>query len=198
MPIPRRPDTPEHSPTRVHFEESTTPSDHWQHQERERGRPLTPPVRASLDHHAQLSPDSAQPSPARETRPRANDTHERREDRHLWSHTSHTRESSLDYHAKLSPDYDTDYHCSCSPSLHSRRSEGPYDPYVPPAGAGASGATAAGGGKTAAIQAEIDATVDVMRENINKVAQRGERLDALQDKTGGSWMLGIRVGGQDD
>ena len=30
---------------------------------------------------------------------------------------------------------------------------------------------------------QIDDTVGVMRENINKVSQRGERLDSLQDKT---------------
>lgn len=30
---------------------------------------------------------------------------------------------------------------------------------------------------------QIDDTVGVMRDNINKVSQRGERLDALQDKT---------------
>ncbi len=30
---------------------------------------------------------------------------------------------------------------------------------------------------------QIDDTVGVMRENINKVSQRGERHDALQDKT---------------
>jgi len=30
---------------------------------------------------------------------------------------------------------------------------------------------------------EIDSTVGIMRENINKVSDRGERLDALQDKT---------------
>lgn len=34
------------------------------------------------------------------------------------------------------------------------------------------------------IQAQIDSTVDIMHENITKVAERGERLDALQDKTG--------------
>jgi vesicle-associated membrane protein 4 len=34
-----------------------------------------------------------------------------------------------------------------------------------------------------ALQAEVDATVRVMRENIDKVSQRGERLDSLQDKT---------------
>lgn len=32
-------------------------------------------------------------------------------------------------------------------------------------------------------QQQIDDTVGVMRENINKVSQRGERLDSLQDKT---------------
>ncbi|EOR04842.1 hypothetical protein E3P77_00330 [Wallemia ichthyophaga] len=50
-----------------------------------------------------------------------------------------------------------------------------------------SGANAANGGagnpKTAAIQAQIDDTVGIMRENITKVSERGERLDQLQDKT---------------
>ena len=41
-----------------------------------------------------------------------------------------------------------------------------------------------GNAKTAAIQAQIDDTVGIMRENITKVAERGERLDSLQDKTG--------------
>ena len=67
------------------------------------------------------------------------------------------------------------------------RSE-PYDPYLPrngtengqPPPAGPS----QGPNKTAAIQAQIDDTVGIMRENITKVAERGERLDALQDKTG--------------
>jgi hypothetical protein len=36
---------------------------------------------------------------------------------------------------------------------------------------------------SAALQAQIDDTIGVMRENINKVSQRGERLDSLQDKT---------------
>ncbi|GLB40991.1 putative synaptobrevin [Lyophyllum shimeji] len=40
-----------------------------------------------------------------------------------------------------------------------------------------------GNPKTAAIQAQIDDTVGIMRENITKVAERGERLDSLQDKT---------------
>jgi len=40
-----------------------------------------------------------------------------------------------------------------------------------------------GNAKTAAIQAQIDDTVGIMRDNIVKVAERGERLDSLQDKT---------------
>lgn len=62
------------------------------------------------------------------------------------------------------------------------RSE-PYDPYLP---RGGSSSNPPGGGnpKTAAIQAQIDDTVGIMRDNITKVAERGERLDQLQDKTG--------------
>ena len=37
--------------------------------------------------------------------------------------------------------------------------------------------------RTQQTQAEIDATVETMRQNINKVAERGARLDSLQDKT---------------
>ncbi|GAB7346638.1 hypothetical protein MBLNU459_g1773t2 [Dothideomycetes sp. NU459] len=33
------------------------------------------------------------------------------------------------------------------------------------------------------LNQEIDSTVNVMRNNINKVSERGERLDSLQDKT---------------
>lgn len=61
-----------------------------------------------------------------------------------------------------------------------------YDPYIPSGGAApaAGGAGAQPGNqRTAALQAQIDDTVGVMRENINKVSQRGERLDSLQDKT---------------
>jgi len=54
----------------------------------------------------------------------------------------------------------------------------PYDPYLP-----ANGNQQGGNARTAALQAQIDDTVGVMRENINKVSQRGERLDSLQDKT---------------
>jgi hypothetical protein len=67
------------------------------------------------------------------------------------------------------------------------RSE-PYDPYLPRGGSSSNPpAQSTGGGgnaKTAAIQAQIDDTVGIMRENITKVAERGERLDSLQDKTG--------------
>ncbi|KIW57127.1 hypothetical protein PV05_05723 [Exophiala xenobiotica] len=59
--------------------------------------------------------------------------------------------------------------------------EQPYDPYIPTGGQ--EGAQPAGNQRTAALQAQIDDTVGVMRENINKVSQRGERLDSLQDKT---------------
>ncbi|KAI9890683.1 MAG: hypothetical protein M1814_003752 [Vezdaea aestivalis] len=68
--------------------------------------------------------------------------------------------------------------------------EQPYDPYIPSAGQG--GAAGAGGSsqqpgtqRTAALQAQIDDTVDVMKENINKVSQRGERIDNIQHKTNG-------------
>ncbi|KAK2765033.1 SNAP receptor, synaptobrevin [Arachnomyces sp. PD_36] len=63
--------------------------------------------------------------------------------------------------------------------------EQPYDPYIPSnsGGSGDAGAQNGGNQRTAALQAQIDDTVGVMRENINKVSQRGERLDSLQDKT---------------
>jgi len=68
----------------------------------------------------------------------------------------------------------------------SSTSNPPYDPYIPTepaAGGAAGGQSAPGNQRTAALQAQIDDTVGVMRENINKVSQRGERLDSLQDKT---------------
>jgi Synaptobrevin len=72
------------------------------------------------------------------------------------------------------------------------RSE-PYDPYLPRGGAAgsSSGATRAAGGstQTAHIQKQIDETVSAMRDNIASVAERGERLDALQDKTGEYWVF---------
>lgn len=64
------------------------------------------------------------------------------------------------------------------------RGDAPYDPYIPAGGAPAGSAKPQEGNqRTAALQAQIDDTVGVMRENINKVSQRGERLDSLQDKT---------------
>ncbi|RKU45549.1 SNAP receptor, synaptobrevin [Coniochaeta pulveracea] len=60
--------------------------------------------------------------------------------------------------------------------------EAPYDPYIPSGQAGTT-QPSAGNARTQALQAQIDDTVGVMRDNINKVSQRGERLDALQDKT---------------
>ncbi|KAG5513830.1 hypothetical protein PMAC_000868 [Pneumocystis sp. 'macacae'] len=42
---------------------------------------------------------------------------------------------------------------------------------------------APGNPKAAIIQAQIDDTVGIMKENITKVAQRGDRLHSLQDKT---------------
>ncbi|KAF5381617.1 hypothetical protein D9615_005409 [Tricholomella constricta] len=62
----------------------------------------------------------------------------------------------------------------------------PYDPYVPRNGSSSNtnpAGSSQGNPKTAAIQAQIDDTVGIMRENITKVAERGERLDSLQDKT---------------
>jgi vesicle-associated membrane protein 4 len=63
-------------------------------------------------------------------------------------------------------------------------SSAPYDPYIPSGGSNAQSQGQAGGNnRTAALQAEIDSTVGIMRDNINKVSERGERLDSLQDKT---------------
>jgi len=61
----------------------------------------------------------------------------------------------------------------------------PYDPYIPSGGAAPAAGAAGGAGnsRTAALQAEIDSTVGIMRDNINKVSERGEHLDSLQDKT---------------
>ncbi|KAF2418987.1 synaptobrevin [Tothia fuscella] len=59
----------------------------------------------------------------------------------------------------------------------------PYDPYIPSGGAQTGGAGQGSNQRTAALQAEIDSTVGIMRDNINKVSERGERLDSLQDKT---------------
>lgn len=63
--------------------------------------------------------------------------------------------------------------------------ESGYDPYTPGGGHAAGGSSsAAGNNKTAHIQAQIDETVGVMRDNIQKVNERGENLNDLQGKTG--------------
>ncbi|KAI5476409.1 hypothetical protein MNV49_007787 [Pseudohyphozyma bogoriensis] len=84
---------------------------------------------------------------------------------------------------KLAPYKDNEF--GVSTSAFEDMSE-PYDPYIPGGNASTNptGApTASGNSKTAAIQAQIDDTVGIMRDNINKVAERGEHLNALQDKT---------------
>ncbi|KXN82931.1 hypothetical protein AN958_02014 [Leucoagaricus sp. SymC.cos] len=60
------------------------------------------------------------------------------------------------------------------------RSE-PYDPYLPRNGS--SSGTGQGNAKTAAIQAQIDDTIGIMKDNMDKVRERGENLESLQDKT---------------
>jgi vesicle-associated membrane protein 4 len=73
------------------------------------------------------------------------------------------------------------------------RSE-PYDPYLPRGGSSAgTGAQTGGNAKTAAIQRQIDDTVGIMRDNITKVAERGENLNSLQDKTGEYPQLDLSV-----
>lgn len=64
-----------------------------------------------------------------------------------------------------------------------RRSE-PYDPYIPNNQRGTDGAGGAGNQKTARVQQQVDEVVGIMQENIDKVMQRGERLDDLRGKTG--------------
>jgi len=54
-----------------------------------------------------------------------------------------------------------------------------YDPHIPKNSA----AGGEPGTKTQMIQQKIDETVGIMRDNITRVAERGERLDVLQDKT---------------
>ncbi|KXX76391.1 Synaptobrevin 1 [Madurella mycetomatis] len=56
----------------------------------------------------------------------------------------------------------------------------PYDPYIP---SGQGQGQGQGNSRTQQIQAQIDDTVGVMRENLSKVAERGEGLDSLQNKT---------------
>ena len=42
-----------------------------------------------------------------------------------------------------------------------------------------------GNNKAKDVQAQVDEVVGIMHENINKVMERGEKLDSLQTKTGG-------------
>lgn len=70
------------------------------------------------------------------------------------------------------------------------RSE-PYDPYLGAPAGPSQGIPKEGNTKTADIQRQIDDTVGIMRNNITKVAERGEALETLQDKTGTSriWLV---------
>ncbi|KAK4162036.1 putative synaptobrevin [Cladorrhinum sp. PSN259] len=58
----------------------------------------------------------------------------------------------------------------------------PYDPYIPAGGQGGA-SQGAGDARTDKLKRQIDETVDVMRKNVNKVAERGTNLDTLQNKT---------------
>lgn len=83
----------------------------------------------------------------------------------------------------LSLRYASIIHSTPSPNTHAHiMSAEPYDPYVPAGGAPAS--SGAGNTRTHEIQAQIDDTVGVMRQNLQRVAERGEGLDDLQGKTG--------------
>lgn len=64
------------------------------------------------------------------------------------------------------------------------RSE-PYDPYIPN-NSQRTADNAGGNNKTARVQQQVDEVVGIMQENIDKVMQRGERLDDLRGKTGKS------------
>lgn len=57
-------------------------------------------------------------------------------------------------------------------------SEQPYDPYIP----SNNGAQGNGQSRTAQIQAQIDDTIGIMRDNINKTTERGQNLNQLQNK----------------
>ncbi|KAH8705627.1 synaptobrevin-domain-containing protein [Talaromyces proteolyticus] len=63
--------------------------------------------------------------------------------------------------------------------------EPPYDPYIPAAGNGGAGGSSRQNGdqRTAEIQNQIDDTVRQMKNNMQDLSERGERLDSLQDKT---------------
>ncbi|KAJ2959094.1 hypothetical protein NQZ79_g5383 [Umbelopsis isabellina] len=70
--------------------------------------------------------------------------------------------------------------------FHQVKLSEPYDPYIPnsqrPGGANEA-AGGAGNAKTARVQQQVDEVVNIMQDNIDKVMQRGERLDDLRGKT---------------
>ncbi len=51
-------------------------------------------------------------------------------------------------------------------------------------GGGGGNNTNASADKTKKVQGEVDEVVGIMNNNINKVMERGEKLDSLQTKTG--------------
>ncbi|KAF7723321.1 hypothetical protein EC973_002118 [Apophysomyces ossiformis] len=59
----------------------------------------------------------------------------------------------------------------------------PYDPYIPNTQRGQNQARGGGNAKTQQVQKQVDEVVNIMQENIDKVMQRGERLDDLRGKT---------------
>ncbi|KAI4130862.1 MAG: hypothetical protein LQ341_006421 [Variospora aurantia] len=64
--------------------------------------------------------------------------------------------------------------------------EQPYDPYIP-SGRGTPGPSAqhADNDRTAALQAQIDDTVNVMRQNIQRTEERQGNVDNIDHKTKG-------------
>ncbi|OAR03032.1 hypothetical protein LLEC1_04050 [Akanthomyces lecanii] len=64
--------------------------------------------------------------------------------------------------------------------------ESPYDPYIPSGQTGTQQAGGAGANSRrdySGLQNQIEETKEHMKKNVQAVSQRGERLDALQDKT---------------
>lgn len=57
-----------------------------------------------------------------------------------------------------------------------------YDPYIPAGGAPARGQQG-GARRPEDIQSELDAATAAMQSNVNKLSERGENLDVLQNKT---------------
>jgi len=62
-------------------------------------------------------------------------------------------------------------------------SEQPYDPYIPNNNGAPNPSAGGGQSRTAQIQAQIDDTIGIMRDNINKTTERGNNLNQLQNKT---------------